>query len=85
LNISTWHSVALSLVLGHSGVRGDEIADDIVREGTVHLFLGLERTLGVSRQNIRKIYKMLDGQPAFGNVAGFYQYSEASSKIDFGP
>jgi hypothetical protein len=53
-NISTRHSVALSWVLGHSAVRGDEIADDVAREGTGHLFVGLEPTLGVSRQDIRK-------------------------------
>jgi len=28
---------------------------------------------------------MLDGQPAHGNVAGSYQYSQTGFKIDFGP
>ena len=28
---------------------------------------------------------MLDGQPAYGNVAGSYLYSETGFKIDFGP
>jgi hypothetical protein len=56
-DISTRHSVALSWVLGHSGVRGDEIADEVARVGTGRLFVGLEPTLGVSRQNIRKKIK----------------------------
>jgi len=84
-DISTRHSVTLSWVLGHSGVRGDEITDEVEGVGTVHLYVGLEPALGVSRQNIRKKDKMLDGQPTFGSVAGFHQYSETGSKIDFVP
>lgn len=53
-DISTRHSVALSWVLGHSGVRGDEIADEVARVAAVHLFVGLEPALGISKQNIRK-------------------------------
>ena len=33
-------------------MRVDEIADDVTREGTGHLFAGLEPNVGVSRQNI---------------------------------
>jgi len=29
--------------------------------------------------------KILDGQPAYGNVAGSQKYSETGLKIDFGP
>jgi len=35
--------------------------------------------------NFKKKAKTLDGHPAYGNVAGFYQYSETNSKIDFVP
>ena len=31
----------------------------------------------------KKQDKKLDGHPGYGNVAGSYQYSETSSKIDF--
>ena len=83
-DISTQHSVALSWFPGHSGLRRDEIADEIAREGTVHHFVALEPALGVSRQNIRKKDKILDGQPAYGNVTCLYQYSETGSKIYMG-
>ena len=33
----------------------------------------------------KKKDKKLDGHPAYENVAGFYQYSETNSKIDFVP
>jgi ribonuclease HI len=42
-DISTRHSVALSWFPGRSGVRGDEIADGLAREGTVHCLLNLNR------------------------------------------
>ena len=48
--ISTWHSVGQFWVPGYSGVRGNEIADELAREGTIHHFVGLESALGVSRQ-----------------------------------
>lgn len=43
------------------GVRGNEIADVPSREGICHQFVGPEPVLAVSRQNIRKKDKMLDG------------------------
>ena len=49
--------MALSWVLGLSGVRGDEIAGEVAGEGTGHLLVRLEPTLGVSRQNVRKNIK----------------------------
>jgi hypothetical protein len=57
----------------------------LTREGTGHQFVGPEPVLAVSRHNIRKKDKMLDGKPAYGNVARSYQYPETGSKIDFRP
>jgi ribonuclease HI len=44
-DISTSHSVGLFWVLGHSGIRGNEIADDLAREGSIHYFVGPEPAL----------------------------------------
>jgi hypothetical protein len=56
------HSVGLFWVPGHYGVHGNEIADGLAREGTVHQFVGLDLALGVSRHNVRKKIKgCIDG------------------------
>ena len=48
---------------GHAGVRGDEITDNLARDGCVQKFVGPEPFLGVSRQNIRrKIKRWMDNQ-----------------------
>jgi hypothetical protein len=53
-DISTWHAVGLYWVPGHAGVRGNEIADELARGGSVLEFLGPEPALGVSRRDIKK-------------------------------
>jgi ribonuclease HI len=53
-DISTQHTVGLYWVLGHAGVRGNETADKLVRDGSVHKFVGTEPPLGISRQSIRR-------------------------------
>jgi len=50
-------------------VRGNEIADKLARDGSVQQFVGSEPFLGVSRQNIKKKNKTLDGKTASGIVA----------------
>ena len=49
--------MGLYLVPGHSGVRGNEIADKLARDNSVQRFVGPEPFLGVSRQNIRRKMK----------------------------
>jgi hypothetical protein len=40
-----------------AGVRGNEIADELARDGSAQRFVGPESVLGVSRQNIRRNMK----------------------------
>jgi len=82
-DISTQHSVGLLWVPGHSRVCRNEITNKLAKERTVHQFVGRELALQVCRQNMRKKYEMLDGQPAYGNVAVSYQHPGTGSKNDF--
>lgn len=61
-DISTWHTVGVFWVPGHSGVRGNEITDKLTRDNIVHQSFGPEPDLGVSRQNMRKIKCWIDNQ-----------------------
>jgi len=58
-DISTHHSVGLFWVPRYSWRGGNEIADEITREGTVHQFAGPEPALGVTRQLTRRRIKRL--------------------------
>jgi hypothetical protein len=53
-DISAQHAVGLFWVPGHAGVRGNEIADELARDGSVLRFVGPEPALGVSRQDTRR-------------------------------
>ena len=44
--------MGLYWVPGHSGVHGEETADELKRDGSVLKFVGSEPALGVSRQDI---------------------------------
>jgi len=52
-----FHPSFCETVLGHSRLRGNEIADELAIEGTVNQFVGPEPALGVSRQITRKKIK----------------------------
>jgi len=52
-NISIRHAVGLYWVPGHARVRGNEIADELKRGGSVLGFLGPEPALRVSRREIQ--------------------------------
>ena len=45
--ISTRHAMGLYWVPGHAGVRGNEIADKLARDGSVQRFVGSEPFLGI--------------------------------------
>jgi len=50
-------------VPGHAGIRGNEIADELVRGGSSLKFLGPEPALGVSRRDIQnKLNRWLANQ-----------------------
>jgi len=55
--VSTRHTLGLYWVPGHAGVRGNEMANEFARDGSVQWFVGPEPFLGVSRQNIRRKIK----------------------------
>ena len=52
--ISIQHAVGLYSVPGHAGVRGNEITDELARDGCVLKFVRPELASGVSRQDIRR-------------------------------
>ena len=49
--------MGLYWVSGHAGVRGNEIADWLARDGSFQRFVGPKPFLGASRQNIRRKMK----------------------------
>jgi hypothetical protein len=61
-DISTRHAVGLFSVLEHTGVQGNEIADELARDGSALKFVGPEPALVVSRQGIRRIRRWLVNQ-----------------------
>lgn len=52
IDISPGHAVGLYWVSGHAGVRRNEIADKLARDGFVQKFVVPESSLGVPTHNI---------------------------------
>ena len=62
-DISARHAVGLFWVPGHAGLRGNKIADELARDGSLLRFVGPEPALGVSRQDSRRrIRRWLNNQ-----------------------
>jgi ribonuclease HI len=62
-DISTRHVVGLYWVPGHAGVRGNETADRLARNGLASGFVGPEPALGVSKRDLsNKIGRWLVNQ-----------------------
>jgi len=57
-DISTHHSVGLFWIPKHSWTRGIETAGGLARKQTVHQFVGLEPTLGISRSDYKNDLKL---------------------------
>ena len=55
--ISTQHVVGLYWLPGHTVVRGNEITNELARDGSVLQFVRPEPALGVCRQDIRRRFR----------------------------
>jgi len=53
-DISIRHAVDLFWIPRHAGIRGNEIANGLVRDSSALRFLGPEPALGVSRRDLQK-------------------------------
>ena len=79
---STRHAVGLHWVPGHAGLRRNEIADRLARDGSVQRFVGPEPFLGVSRQYIRGKMKSLMEKRHLVLCCGPYSTQRTGSRID---
>ena len=52
-------SLELLWVPGHSGICGNELANEVTKEGSIHQLVGPVPALGILKQNIMKNSKVL--------------------------
>jgi len=69
------------LVPEHAEARGNEIANNLARGGSVQRSVGSEPSWG-SQEEHKKKDKTLDGQPEFGNMTWTLQHKKAGSRIE---
>ena len=77
--------MGLFWVSGHSGIRANEIADELAKEGTVQRFVGPEPALGFSRQITRRKIKNSELTTCIWRCGGVLRPPETDSVNDLGP
>ena len=84
-DISAWYAVGLYWVPGHAGVRGNEIANKLARNGSAQRFIGSEPFLGVSGQNIRRKLNRWMGKQHLALWCGTCNMQRQAQELISGP
>jgi hypothetical protein len=84
-DISSWHTVRLYWVTGLAGVRGNEIADKLARDGSVQQCVGPQPFLGVSWQNKRRKIKRKMKKQHLVLWCGLYSTQRQAGELISGP
>jgi hypothetical protein len=60
--VADWNSVSLHWIRGHAGTEGNEIADELAREGSATSFIGPEPVIGVPTSRVRSSIRRVADQ-----------------------